>query len=368
MNRSEPLRIVAVGDLSFNGRVAELVRDDATRPFAQVAPCWRQADLRLANLESPITGAARAVPCKLTLRAPEAAVAALRFAGFDALGLANNHMLDFGPQGLAETCAHLAAASLPAVGAGSDEAAARRPLVLERRGQTVGLLAYCAVEQKSPLFAGPATPGVAAFDIERCLQDVRALRTQADWVIVQLHWGEELCRLPSPRQRGWARQLAEAGVDLVLGHHPHVLQPMEVIGGTPVYYSLGNFLFSGMFWRGQNARGEKFVSRYRLHPLSQRTGWAEVILQRGRPAQACFHPALLRQQRAVAPDDTPRRRRQWDDWCGRLQAPDQAMAYLTETQRAEKRRHWQASWRSLFRRMELLLFRHGLLPHAVEGD
>lgn len=365
---SEPIRVVAVGDLSFNGRLAKLVRDDAALAFAEVAPRWRDADLRLGNLESPITRAPRAVSCKLTLRAPRAAVAALRFAGFDALGLANNHMLDFGPQGLADTGTHLAAAELPLVGAGIDDTAARQPLLLERRGQTIGLLGCCAVEQKSPLFAGVGSAGVAAFDVERCIHDVHALRPRVDWLIVQLHWGEELCQLPSPQQRAWARQLVEAGADLLLGHHPHVLQPMEMIDGTPVYYSLGNFVFSEMFWRGQNTYGEKFVSRYRLHPLSARTGWAEVILQRDRPAQARFHPARLRKRLAVTPDDSPRRRQEWDESCARLRAPDYAAEYRAEAKRAEERRHWQASWRSLYRRMELLLFRYGLLPHAVVGE
>jgi hypothetical protein len=368
MSQGEALRIVAVGDLSFNGRLAKLVREEAAVPFAALVPSWQLADLRLANLESPITRAARAVPYKLTLRAPDAALTALRLAGFDALGLANNHMLDFGPQGLAETCAGLAAAELPFVGAGPDDVAARQPLLLERQGQAVGLLAYCAVEQKSPLFAGPATPGVAAFDIARCIQDVRELRKRVDWLVVQLHWGEELCLLPSPQQRAWARALVAAGADLLLGHHPHVLQPMELIDGTPVYFSLGNCVFSDMFWRGWKTHGEQFVSRYRLHPLSAHTGWAEVILRRGHPAQARFHPARLRKNSAVVPDGSRRRRQEWDELCGRLRALDYATEYARESDRANNRRLWQASWRSPLRRLELLLYRHGLLPHAVEDE
>jgi len=365
---SEPgrLRIVAVGDVSLNGRFVPLLQaGGGERILAQVTPAWQAADLRLGNLEAPLTTAPRAVPCKLALRAPTVAVDFLRQAGFDCLSLANNHMMDYGPQGLAETLAHLQDAGLSSGGAGITAVAARAPLLLERQGQRVGVLAYCAVTQKSPLFAGPTTPGVAAWQLADCLREVRALRSQVEWLIVQLHWGHELAQLPSPEQRQWARQLVAAGADLILGHHPHVLQPLERIDGVPVFYSLGNFLFSDMFWRGRTTEGERFVSRYRLHPLSRRTGWAEVVLQRGRPAEVRFHPCWLRRKLTLVP--APRRLRDWQQLEQRLQGENYAADYAAEVRRAETRLRWQAAWRSPWRRLELFLFRHGLLPSAVEG-
>lgn len=363
-----PLRIVAVGDLSFNGRYQALLHTNrGQHVLAAVTPHWQSADLRLGNLEAPLTTAPRAVPCKLALRAPAAAVDVLCAAGFDVLSLANNHAMDFGPDGLSDTLNQLHASGRATVGAGAEEALARAPLVLHRRGQRIGLLAWCAVTQKSPLFAGPCTPGVAELRLETCLRDVRALRAQVDWLIIQVHWGQELAELPSPEQRCWARQMVEAGADLILGHHPHVWQPMEHMDGVPVFYSLGNFVFSDMFWRGQTPRGDAFVSRYRLHPLSHATGWVEVTLQRGRATAVRFRPALLRRDGTVVPQETRCRLHAWETLCQRLASPNYAADYQAEVRRAEARLRWQAAWRSPWRRLELWLFRHGLMPLAVEG-
>jgi hypothetical protein len=360
---TEALRIVAVGDLSFNGGYARLARN----PLRHVLARWSEADLRLGNLESPLTDAPRNRMGKLALRGCERAAAFLREADFDALGLANNHAMDYGAYGLAETCARLDAARIPHHGAGPDGSAARRPLVLERAGQSIGLLAYCCVPQTSPLYATLDQPGIAALDIERCVEDIRRLRREVDWLIVQAHWGEELSVLPTPSQRLWARRFVEAGADLILGHHPHVWQPLEWIDGVPVFHSLGNCLFSGMFWRGRGRDGTPFVSQYRLHPLSRHTGWAEVCLQRGRPTVASFRPARLRRNLELYPEETPRREAEWDRLCRRLEVSDLNAAFKEEQEETRLRRVWQDAWRPWPRRLALHLFHHGLLPGAVEG-
>lgn len=360
---SPSLHLVAVGDLSFNGGYARLREN----PLRGVIDRWSAADLRLGNLESPLTDAARAAPGKIALRGCARASDYLREAGFDALCLANNHAMDYGPGGLAETCARLDAAGLPHRGAGPDDVTAYAPLVLHRCGQTIGLVSYCCVSQISPLYAGPETPGVAALEIERCVAEVRRLRSQVDWLIVQVHWGEELSELPSLAQRTWAKRLVEAGADLILGHHPHVWQPLEWINGVPVFHSLGNCLFSGMYWRGRTGSGENFVSRYRLHPLSRRTGWAEVFLRRGTVTVARFHPARLRRNLEFRAQETPERQAEWDALCRRLQPPNYETGRLRERARARRRRAWQDDWQSLPRRLALHLFRCGLLPGAIEG-
>lgn len=358
-----PLRIVAVGDLSLNGGYARQARN----PLRRVLGAWTEADLRLGNLESPLTDGPRKHLGKLALRGCEHAPAFLRDAGFDALGLANNHAMDYGSYGLAETWARLDAVGIPHHGSGLDEAAARQALVLTRQGQSIGLVAYCCVPQTSPLYAAPDQAGVAALDIERCVVDIRRLRRQVDWLIVQAHWGEELSELPTPAQRRWARRFVEAGADLILGHHPHVWQSLEWIDDVPVFHSLGNCLFSGMFWRGREPNGKPFVSQYRLHPLSRRTGWAEVCLQRGRRAVTNFRPARLRRNLELLPDDTPRRQAEWDQLCRRLESGNFEVAFEEEQGEARQRRAWQEAWRPWPRRLALHLFHHGLLPGAVEG-
>jgi hypothetical protein len=367
LNRS--LRIVAVGDLSFNGAYARVLQRQGTDfPFRHVAQPWRGADLLLGNLESPLTTAPKVVPAKLTLRAAPQAAEALRDAGFDAVALANNHAMDYGARGLEQTRANLAAAGIPAVGAAENADRAAAPLILHRQGQSIGLLAFCHVEQRSALYAGPDSPGVAAFEIEDAVRRVRELRAQVDWVIVQLHWGQELAALPLPQQRVWARALVESGADLILGHHPHILQPLELIGGVPVFYSLGNFLFSEMFWRAHYPEGGGFLAKYRLHPLSRLTGWAEVTLTRKGPADAQFVPARLAKDHRVVPDPSGKRAWRWDRLCQRLHARDYEHESAEEVRRARERLRWQADWRSWYRRLEARLFGYGLLPSAAEGD
>src|SRR5262249_22401994 len=199
---SQPIRIIAVGDLSFNGRYSKLLgRKGVSHPFRFLLPAWQEADLLLGNLESPLTTAPKVSPAKVTLRGSPDAAASLRAAGFGCLALANNHLMDYGAAGMTETRASLDAAGIAFTGAGSDAAEALAPVVLHRREQSIGVLAFCLVEQKSHLYAGPSTPGVARLEIDDAVRRIRDLRSRVDWVVVQLHWGEEMAQLPTPEQR-----------------------------------------------------------------------------------------------------------------------------------------------------------------------
>lgn len=360
------VKIVAVGDLAFNGAYHRvLARQGSDYPFREVLPYWVDADVRLGNLESPTTSQPRAAPSKFTLRASSLAAESVRAAGFDCLCVANNHMMDFGPAGLIEACSQVANVGIPAVGAGKNEEEACAPAILNVREKRVGILAFCDVVQVSSLYAGQNTVGVARWDANDCLRRVQHLRSQVDWLIVNMHWGVELARLPSPQQRLWARALAEAGADLILGHHPHVLQPVEMIGNTVVAYSLGNFLFSSVFWRGRNHRGEEFSSKYCLHPLTRRTGWLEVSLHKGTSPQFCFQHALLDKNHRVVPDESQRRATEWQVLARRLTSSDYATEFEKEMQRTEERVKWGRYDRTLALHAELKLFHWGLLPWAV---
>jgi hypothetical protein len=275
--------------------------------------------------------------------------------------------MDFGPEGLAETMGRLQSAGILHVGAGADRGSAEAPVILSRNGQRVGVLAWCKVEQASPLYAGSQSAGVATFHVETCLRQVREFRPQVDWLIVSLHWGHEMSTLPSPEQRDQARRLIEAGVDVILGHHPHVVQPMESIEGRPVFYSLGNFLFSGMFWRGTDGSGQPFVARHRIHPLSRRTAWVEVELVKGEPARTNFHPVRLTPALDIVPEESRARTRDWERINQQMLAEDYTSAYASELRLAAERTRWRYAWRSLPRLIELKLFQHGLLPFTVEA-
>jgi hypothetical protein len=304
----------------------------------------------------------------MTLRAAPETVDLLRKGGFECLTLANNHMMDYGADGIRETHAALDSGGIRHGGSGLTEAQARAAVHLVRSGQRIGILSYCDVEQKSPLYAMGTSPGVAALNVDQCLKEIRELRPLVDWVIIQLHWGLEMAQLPSPSQRQIARRFVEAGADLILGHHPHLLQPMEIIEATPVLYSLGNFLFSEMYWQGRDQDGRVFISKYRIHPDACLSAWIEARLRKGKPPQVLIRPVRLTKRLRTVPDESPERYAEWNRLCTLLSVSTYENEYAMEAERARERLSWQVDWKPINRRIELKLFQWGLIPFAVEGD
>jgi poly-gamma-glutamate capsule biosynthesis protein CapA/YwtB (metallophosphatase superfamily) len=243
--------LIAVGDV-MPGRGVAVV--DA--PLAQIAPWLGAGDLALGNLEAVLVAAPPdAVSPEqepYLLWAEPAAAPLLARAGFDLLSLANNHSFDAGSAGLQETAANLLAAGITPLGAGAGEAA-YAPVLREVRGVRLAFLAFNAVAMPgADVKAGDWTP--AAWDEGRAVAAVQAARAQADAVVVAIHWGYEVEPRPDPAQLRIAKDLIAAGAHLIVGHHPHVAQPVAVAnGGALVAYSLGNFLFDQE--QGATARG-----------------------------------------------------------------------------------------------------------------
>jgi len=159
--------------------------------------------------------------------------------------LANNHVSDYGPDGLLATVQSVLRAKMEALGAGATLDEARRPTILQFPGRRVGLLAYADTRPHVGAVAATAqNPGVAPLDADMVISDIRDLARRVDGVWLFLHWGREHLRYPEPEQRRLARHFAQAGAKLIVGIHPHVLRGFERVGSSLVYYSLGNFNFS----------------------------------------------------------------------------------------------------------------------------
>lgn len=240
------LTLVAVGDIMMHQDVkaaASALGFEAL--WAEVSPRLKAADVAFGNLETPIAPESGRPGRPFIFNAPAELPQALRGAGWTLLSTANNHAFDQGPVGVKETLARLDAAGLRHAGSGTDAASAAAPLVLERNGLRLGLLAFTDIFN-ADLNGAADRPTVQAFDPEEAAEAVRALRPSVDVLVVSVHWGNEYQRTPSPRQRTGAEALVSAGADLILGHHPHVLQPVAWVeaGGRRglVAYSLGNFI------------------------------------------------------------------------------------------------------------------------------
>ncbi|MFH2006487.1 MAG: CapA family protein [bacterium] len=245
--REVEIRLAAVGDVMF-GRYDGARRYRPLRvkqPFAKVSHLWKRHDIVMCNLETPITSRLLRKPYRsLLFRAAPRTAKVLRDAGFTVAVTANNHGHDQGDRGTAETIDHLAAAGLGISGTGKTLASAWAPYVLIKRGVKVAVLSVTILRN----FPVHEQVGFMAFirrrDATRELpKRVRAIRGAYDFLVLNLHFGAEYKDVVYRWDQRLMDRLQAAGVDVVFGHHPHVLRAVERRKGMAIFYSLGNFLF-----------------------------------------------------------------------------------------------------------------------------
>lgn len=239
-----PVEVVmsAVGDVRLDGPVAAIAaRAGAAAPSAAVKGLLA-ADIEFANLETPVTRRGVKTVKTWNFRAKPRDLKILEDAGFTVLNVANNHVWDYGRDGFLDTLKTLDKDGWAFVGGGRDRAAAEKARLFEFPGLTVGVLGLTSTHPEAA-WAGKGKPGVAYSDYGRLKGIVQRAKAECDVLIVSFHGGTELADDPNEIQKAVAHAVLDAGADAFLGHHPHVLQPVEVYKGKPILYSLGNFLF-----------------------------------------------------------------------------------------------------------------------------
>lgn len=235
--------------MHFEGGLRSKLDSDPAGMFAPIAPELSQADIAIVNLETAITEGGSPVSKSYNFRAPARAFEALRVAGVDIVTMANNHGVDYGPDGLADTLAAKAATPLGVVGIGANAAEAYAPWKQEVKGQRIAVIGASDVIDDfliSAWTAGDTQAGIASAKGEsqlRLVAAVRAARLDADTLVVYLHWGAEGSSCPTQRQRDLARALVDAGADIVVGSHTHRVMTAGRLGTALVDYGLGNFVF-----------------------------------------------------------------------------------------------------------------------------
>ncbi|MCS0497191.1 CapA family protein [Ancylobacter sp. MQZ15Z-1] len=266
-SKKKQLTMLLVGDVFVQ-------RDDPPSVFKYVGDFLKSGDFTLGNLEGSTSDSGAPWSIKETnWRADARQVTALSAAGFDAVTVANNHMLDFGHDALRETLGHLDRLGIKHTGGGENFAEAHRPAIVEKHGCRIALLGYTSVFIPE-WAAGPDTPGLAVMrartsyeaprrvfevpgtppivrtrlfeeDREQLAADIAAARRGADIVVCAFHWGVSRgYREIAEYQVELGRHAVDVGADLVVGSHPHVLQGIEVYKGRAIFYSLGNFTFA----------------------------------------------------------------------------------------------------------------------------
>lgn len=246
---AEELKFCFVGDILLAGQAGHLIdRYGPKYPFLKVKPIFKQADVKAGNLECALTGNDITRNVRLSgrrwfcFKTPPRMGRALKEAGFTIVSLANNHSLNGGTKGLVETITTLDKIGILWVGAGRNFQEATAARILEIKGKKIAFLAYNDVGGSA---ATKTRPGLALLgrNTSAVMESVRTAKKKADLLIVMFHWGIEGSTRPSIRQQIIAKQVIDVGADIVIGSHPHVLQPVAIYHGKTIAYSLGNFIF-----------------------------------------------------------------------------------------------------------------------------
>jgi gamma-polyglutamate biosynthesis protein CapA len=248
-------RLLFAGDVMLCRDVGRRIREtkDPAHPFEKIAPLLASGDITFVNLESPFADKGPRGEEGLIFRAHPETIEGLVLAGVDVASTANNHARDCGDAGVGYTIAWLREHHVEPVGTGETPEKAHAGVVLERHGIRFGFLGYTYDQSNGNWH--DVDQRVAVLDVATMQRDVAALSKKADVVIVSMHNGFEYQKRPSPQQVAFAHAAIDAGARLVIGHHPHVTQPVESYGHGVIFYSLGNFVFD-QFQRVETQHGE----------------------------------------------------------------------------------------------------------------
>jgi len=251
----EEVSLIFGGDVMLARTVEQkiLAADNYTLPFEKIADQFSEADFSFVNLESPFYNGGSATPNgSVVFRALPETIEGLKLAGIDIVSLANNHFGNQGIDGEKFTFNHLADNNIKYCGAGHNYSEAHEAKNIEAKGIKIGFLAYAYPE--TLYVATNNSPGVANMDINQMKKDIERLKDSADIIIVSMHAGAEYTHTPGDFQINFARVAIDTGADLVVGHHPHVVQTTEKYKDGYIIYSLGNLIFDQM-WSKETQQG-----------------------------------------------------------------------------------------------------------------
>ena len=291
----QTVRIKGKGvDFPFDGGTAEITGHTCCSGFGWEQPVTRRtgnggamrelikgADIAIANFENPAPNRVRWHTSGTVFSADPGIIDGLVNAGIDYVSLANNHIGDAGDAGILQTIDNLEERGLAYSGAGKDSAAARKPAILEAGGVKVAVLGYDAIA--SYYSAGDGEAGSSRLTLSRARNDIkRARKGGADIVIVFPHWGTEYRRTPFSAQQKLARDIIDAGADMIIGNHAHYAAAMEVYDGKPIWYALGNFIFD-QTWSEPTMEGITLELTFHGKDLMQARMRPHIILDKAQP-------------------------------------------------------------------------------------
>jgi poly-gamma-glutamate capsule biosynthesis protein CapA/YwtB (metallophosphatase superfamily) len=292
------------GDVMLARSVGQFakVRSDPAAPFRELAPVLSAADITFVNLESPFAQTGTRFNPGMIFRAAPEMVEGLTAAGVDVVSTANNHSRDAFSEGIPFTLDWLAGHHIAAAGTGHTPAEAHQGVVIRRNGIRFGFLAY-TYDQRNGNYADDDAR-IAALDEATLRQDIASLRERTEVIVVSMHAGLEYFPRPVPQQVQFAHAAIDAGAAVVVGHHPHVVQPTERYKDGVIFYSLGNLVFD-QFQRRETQQGmlaevsflEAKLGGYQLLPI--------VIVESGPRLQLAALRASVSAPKPPSPSPNP---------------------------------------------------------------
>ncbi len=239
----EKVTFCAVGDVLLDRGIRIMIeKNGVDYPFEKIADFINSYDLAFCNLECPISKRGTPLDKIYTFRGDSSFVEGLKKSGFNIFCLANNHILDYGRNAFLDTKEILERNGFHTIGAGKNQKEASIGKITKIKGMRFVFLAYVTMPLEGIIYS-ENLPGPAQTNIDGIIQEIKKVRKTADFVIVSFHWGIEFSPFPSDKQKEYAHRAIDNGADLVIGHHPHVIQSIENYNGRVIIYSLGNFVF-----------------------------------------------------------------------------------------------------------------------------
>lgn len=274
-NDNNYIRAIFVGDILLSRYVADSVyknfNGDYRSLFSYVEPFLQGADIVFGNLENPVTeermtirnnidtllrypigGFLSFVNTCCTFGAEVQALDALKWAGFNVVNIANNHIGDAGVEGIEDTVYNLREIGINYVGGGLDSYESHNPYVYNKSNIKIGILGYSNILTSRTWEAAETKAGISIYDENTVKKDILLAKNVADIIIVSMHFGEESDISPDPNEIEIAHSIIDSGANIIIGHHPHVVLPVEVYSNGLITYSLGNFVFDNDSYNNSN--------------------------------------------------------------------------------------------------------------------
>jgi hypothetical protein len=272
------------GDICLAGEPEQALSTRIDNLWAELPLRREPKDILIANVESAFCRSGQPQPFKwANLRAAPESVSLLR--GLDVAAIANNHVGDFGDVGIRETLETLAEHGIVTVGYGDNLKGANCPLIIERDGARLAILAQCCPTTNAENYATHTSAGVATLNVKLLRENIAAARSQADAVLVYFHWGCERIHEPVPDQVRIGRLAVDFGADAVVGSHAHVIQSYECYNGRWVFHGLGNFLFGAVTYQAVSPQGGLVTGRHDQLPPNRESLVVEFNLVEGKPGE-----------------------------------------------------------------------------------